>query len=181
MTGLIRPVLRLLLPLALMAGCVSPVPGPGAGADAFELANLRPAHAIPRTAPTRLIATFETTCLDGPQDPDRAAAALRAQDYVETRSRGQTRGFVVDDSRPAVLLGRDGRSCAVAAKARTGQSERIRAMVARRFPGASALDPARAGPRSERAWGLPGGGMIVLNRMILPGRPSELLLIHLRG
>ncbi|MFN3293860.1 MAG: hypothetical protein ACK414_10450, partial [Gemmobacter sp.] len=90
------------------------------------------------------------------------------------------RAFVVDDSRPAVLLGVDGRSCAVAARARTGQAQRIAAMVARRFPGAQAVDPARIGPRTESAWAT-GDGMIVLNRVILPGRPSEVLLIRTRG
>jgi hypothetical protein len=182
MTRLLHPVLWLLLPLALLAGCVSPVPGPGAGSDAFELANLRPPNAIPRTSPARLVAGFEAACLDGPADPDRAAAMLRKADYVETRRRpgARTRGFVVDDSRPAVLLGVDGRSCAVAAKARTGQTERIRAMIARRYPRAQVLDPARIGPRSESAWST-GGGLIVLNRVVLPGRPSELLLIRLRS
>lgn len=180
MSGLLRPLPCLVLPLALLAACVSPVPGPGAGPDAFELANLRPSNAIPKTSPARLVASFAATCLDGPTDPDRAAAALRAQDYVETRVRGQTRSFVVDDSRPAVLLGRDGRSCAVAARARTGQTERIRAMIARRYPAAQALDPARIGPRTESAWST-GDGLIVLNRVILPGRPSELLLMRLRG
>jgi hypothetical protein len=180
MTGLFRPVLRLLVPLALLAGCVSPVPGPGAGPDAFELANMRPSNVVPKTSPARLVASFETICLDGPADPGRAAAALRAQDYVETRSGGLTRAFVVDDSRPAVLLGRDGRSCAVAAQARTGQTERIRALVARRFVRAQALDPARISPHSESAWST-GDGLIVLNRVVLPGRLSELLLIRLRN
>ena len=182
MTGLACLALRLVLPLALLAGCVSPVPGPGAGADAFELANLRPSNIVPKTAPARLVAGFETACLDGPADPDRAAAALRKADYVETRTRpgARTRGFVVDDSRPAVLIGVEGRSCAVAAKARTGQTERIRAMVARRYPRAQTLDPARFGPRTESAW-TTGDGLIVLNRVILPGRPSELLLIRLRS
>jgi hypothetical protein len=178
MSSLAQPLA--LFALALLAGCVSPAPGPGAGSDAFELANLRPSNAIPKSSPARLVAGFESICLDGPADPDRAAAALRARDYVETRAGGQTRAFVVDDSRPAVLLGRDGRSCAVAAKARTGQTERIRTMVGRRYPKAQALDPARIGPRTERAWST-GDGLIVLNRVILPGRPSELLLIRLRG
>jgi hypothetical protein len=107
---------------------------------------------------------------------------LRKADYVETRARpaARTRSFVVDDSRPAILLGVDGRSCAVAAKARTGQTERIRAMIARRYPDAQAMDPARIGPRTESAWSA-GDGLIVLNRVILPGRPSELLLIRLRA
>ena len=182
MTGLFRTVLWLLLPLALMAGCVGPVPGPGAGPDALELANLRLSNIVPKTAPARLVAGFETHCLDGPADPDRAAAMLRKADYVETRARpgARIRGFVVDDSRPAVLIGTDGQSCAVAAKARTGQTERFKAMVARRFPQAKALDPARIGTRSERVWDT-GDGLIVLNRVILPGRPSELLLIRLRS
>jgi hypothetical protein len=79
------------------------------------------------------------------------------------------------------MIAADGRSCARAARARTGQTERIGAMVARRFPGARAADPARIGPRTEAAWVTPDGGMVVLNRVIRPGRPSELLLIRLRA
>jgi hypothetical protein len=169
----------------LLAACLllgACVPGPGGGPDAFELANMQPWNVVPQSTPARLVAGFEAACLDGPADPDRAAAALRKADYVETRRRpgAPTRAFVVDDSRPAVLLGVDGRSCAVAAKARTGQAQRIAAMVARRFPGAQAVDPARIGPRTESAWAT-GDGMIVLNRVILPGRPSEVLLIRTRG
>jgi hypothetical protein len=174
-----RRIVTLCCVCAALAACVA---GPGAGPDALELANLRPWNTVPATAPAALVASFERVCLDGPTDPDRAAAALRAQDYVETRRRpgALTRGFVVDDPRPAVLLGMDGRSCAVAAKARTGQTERIRSMVARRFPGAQAVDPARIGIRTESAWST-GTGLVVLNRVILPGRPSELLLIRIRG
>lgn len=174
-----RPAPLMLCAAVLLGACVA---GPGAGPDALELANMRPRNTVPATSPARLVASFETFCLDGPAAPDRAAAALRAQDYVETRRRpgAATRGFVVDDTRPAVLLGVDGRSCAVAAKARTGQAQRIAAMVSRRFPGAKAVDPARISPRTESAWST-GNGMIMLNRVILPGRPSELLLIRTRG
>lgn len=176
---MIRPLPLMLCAMLLLGACVA---GPGAGPDAFELANMRPWNTVPATSPARLVAGFEAACLDGPADPNRAAAALRARDYVETRRRpgAVTRGFVVDDTRPAVLLGADGRSCAVAAKARTGQAQRIAAMVARRFPRAQAVDPARISPRTESAWST-GDGLIVLNRVILPGRPSELLLIRTRG
>jgi hypothetical protein len=178
---LARPLLSagLLVAALALGGCATQRPGP----DALELANLRPWNAVPATSPARLVSTFERVCLDGRQDPEGAAAALRAMDYVEApRRRGSAaRVFLVDDARPAVLIGAEGRSCALAARARTGQATRIATMVARRFPGARMVEPARIGPRTEAAWATPGGGLIVLNRVILPGRPSELLLIRLRG
>jgi hypothetical protein len=173
-----RARLALLLAFGL-PGCSPAVPAP----EALELANLRPWNAVPATPPTRLVASFERVCLDGPHDPDSAAATLRAMDYVEAAGRRDpaVRGFVADDDRPAVLISGDGRACAVAARARTGQTARIAAMVARRFPAAAEADPARLGPRTERAWATPGGGFVLLNRVIVAGRPSELLLIRLRG
>ncbi|MCL4188396.1 MAG: hypothetical protein KJZ85_12380 [Rhodobacteraceae bacterium] len=175
-----RARLPLILALCLgLGGCGGRLPAP----DALELANLRPWNAVPATAPARLVAVFEQVCIDGPEAPDRAAAALHAMDYVESPGRpgAAVRGFLVDDDRPAVLVGSDGRSCAVAARARTGQTAGIAAMVARRFPDARGLAPVLLGPRTERGWATPGGGFVLLHRVIVAGRPSELLLIRLRG
>lgn len=174
-----RSLAALIACAVLLGGCVA---GPAAGPDALELANMRPWNVVPATSPGRLVSSFEAVCLTGPTDPDQAGASLRAQGYVETRRRAgaATRGFVVDDSRPAVLLGQDGRSCAVAARARTGQTAAIHSMIARRYPRAVAIAPARIGPRTESAWDI-GGSSVVLNRIVLPGRPSELMLMRLRS
>ena len=121
-------MVRVLLAGALaVAGC-----GPARDSpEARELYNLRPWNAVPASAPARLVGVFEQVCLDGPRAPDAAARALRAMDYVEAPAVGDDamRSFVVDDNRPLVMLAPDGRGCAVAAEARTGQSARLAALA----------------------------------------------------
>lgn len=168
------PSLAALLALLLAAGCAAPTVPP----DTAELRNIRDSNIVPKSPPARLAATFETVCLDGPTDPNAAAAALRSMDYVEWPGAGDgMRSFVVDDSRPAVMLDAAGRACAVAAQARTGQTERLRRLIADRFPAARALPPP---PGTSEAWATGDGGTITLRRTAPPGRPAELLVLRLR-
>lgn len=157
-----------------VAGCIAGDTTP----ETLELANMNPANVIPKSSPAQLVAGFERYCLD--TAPAAVPAALRGSDYVEVprRAGGRVRSFVVDDRRPAVMLSDDGRACAVAAASRTGQTERLRAMVARRFPGAVPVDPARIGSRTEQAWAVPGaaGGIVFVQRLTAPAQPSRLIL-----
>ncbi|MBC7156659.1 MAG: hypothetical protein H5U20_03985 [Rhodobacteraceae bacterium] len=161
-------MVRVLLAGALaVAGC-----GPARDSpEARELYNLRPWNAVPASAPARLVGVFEQVCLDGPRAPDAAARALRAMDYVEAPAVGDDamRSFVVDDNRPLVMLAPDGRGCAVAAEARTGQSARLAALVARRFPDARPVDPATIAPAAALAWDTgTAQGLIVLQAATTP-------------
>ncbi|MFN3644479.1 MAG: hypothetical protein ACK4TB_16335 [Gemmobacter sp.] len=137
---------------------------------------MTPANVIPKSSPAQLVATFERYCLD----TAAPAAALKRADYVAVpRRAGSTiASFVVDDRRPAVMLSDDGRACAVAVASRSGQTERLRAMVARRFPGARPVDPARIGQQTEQAWAIPGaaGGIVFVQRLTAPAQPSQLIL-----
>ena len=75
----------------------------------------------------------------------------------------------------------DGTACAGAAQARTGQTERIRGLGAQTYPAARALSPAGTGPTVDEGWSLGAGqGIVLLRRLIRPGRPSELIVIHQR-
>ncbi|MBD3764961.1 MAG: hypothetical protein IE927_09560 [Rhodobacterales bacterium] len=169
-----HPPLAALLALIWAAGCTAPTVAP----DTAELRNIRDSNIVPKSPPARLASTFAAVCLDGPADRDAAAAALRAMDYVEWPGAGDgMRSFVVDDSRPAVMLDGAGRACAVAAQARTGQTERLRRLIADRFPAARALSPP---PGTSEAWATGDGGLIALRRTAPPGRPAELLVLWLR-
>ncbi|WP_323042093.1 hypothetical protein [Gemmobacter sp.] len=157
-----------------LGGCVAP------GPEGLELANIRPSNIVPKTSPARLATMFADICLDGPADADTAAARLRAMDYVEVPARHPRaiRSFVVDDSRPAVMLGADGRSCALAAQSRTGQTERLRSLIAGRYPQATAFSAAGI----EQGWVLGAGqGTVALRRVVRPGKPSELIVLRQRG
>lgn len=141
---------------------------------------MRPSNIVPKTTPTRLVTMFQDICLDAPATTEANAARLRAMDYVEVpaRQRRAIRSFVVDDSRPAILLAADGTGCAVAAQSRTGQTERLRRLIAERFPQARPI----GGQGIEQGWSLgPGHGQVVLRRVLRPGNPSEVMVIHQRG
>jgi hypothetical protein len=121
-----------------------------------ELANIRPGHVIPKTAPATLTDSFDRFCVRGMDDFAAIPAALVAADYVQTLPRRGSRAqsFVVDDKRPLVMLTDTGamRACAVSAESRTGQTTRAQAYVATRFPGARPVEAERIGPRVEQAW-----------------------------
>jgi hypothetical protein len=126
------------------------------GSNAFELANISEDNVIPKSSPSVLVRSFSTFCLDRIEAPEGIPAILRAADYVELSqdSRRSIRSFVVDDSRPLVMLMDTGGSavCAVAAESRTGQTERVERLIASSYPDAVAIDPARISPKTESAW-----------------------------
>jgi hypothetical protein len=169
--------LAVLAAVLLLAACAG---GAKAAPEIHELANIDDWNLVPKSSPARFVAGFERFCLDTPPLPATVAAALRGADYVpvpERRADGVTT-FVVDDSRPMVMLLANGRGCAVAAESRSGQTERLRAMVGRRFPEATSIDPALVGRNTETAWLAPGpnGGIVFVQRLGTPSTPSRLIL-----
>ena len=172
-----RPIVAMAA-AGMLAGCAG---GGVGGPEGFELANIAESNIVPKSSPAQFVGAFGRFCLDT-AEADRPAA-LRGADYVAfapVRAASRVRTFVVDDRRPAVMLGGRG-DCAVAAEARTGQSARAARLIAERFPGASPVEPARLGPNVETAWlSRPGGPVILTMRQIRPGLPSRymLALVH---
>jgi len=171
--------LGVLAALVLMVSACAPAASPDR-AEALELANIRETNIVPKTSPARLVAHFTDYCVETRADPARVRAKLRAADYVEVPSRASSpvRSFVVDDSKPAVLLMREGLGCAVAAESRTGQISRIERMIASDFAQAMPVDPRRLGRSVERAWAVSGpvDGVIFVQRINAPGQSSRLIL-----
>lgn len=168
----------------LVAACAAPqteaatAPGQVAAPEIYELANMRPGNVVPKSSPSALMSAFTKYCLDGSRDPARVGASLRSADYVavpQTAPNGIT-AFVVDDSRPMVMVSQDGRTCAVGAASRTGQTARIRSMIAERFPAATALDPASVSPNTELAMLAPGAGVIFVQRLVTTISNTRLVL-----
>ena len=147
---------------------------PAYSPDAYELGNLDPANQIPKSSPAQLADTFKRVCLDGPADFVAAEAALRGAGFVPYPTRGDYVTFVSDDRRPAILISRRGEGCAVAALSRTGQAERLSALVAQSFPDAVTLDPTSLGRDLERAWKVKGG-IVFLVRSGSPYATSRLM------
>ena len=157
--------------LALLAACDG---AGGQAPDAYELGNLNPLNAVPKSSPSRLVATFAKACLDGPQTAVGAEAALRDDGFVPLpQRRNGVTVFVSDDLRPAVMVTPAAQSCAVVAEARTGQTDAIRDMVARRFPGAAPISA--PGKGLEQAWKTPQG-IVFLRRSGSPKYRSRLML-----
>jgi len=170
-TALLAPV--------MLAACVGGTPSP----EAYELANIYADNVVPKSTPARFTRAFERYCLD--DTTGEIDARLRADNYVPVPRRDDARvqSWVVDDRRPAVMLLDGGAGCSVAAEARTGQAAGVRALVARRFPGATPIDPATVGADGEQAWAVPDKtGSILFNQRIgTPHTPSRLILGILRG
>ncbi len=168
----------------LAAACAQPADDPAPAAavtpEAYELANIRATNIIPKSSPATLVATFEKYCLDAPHNSARIASALRAADFVAvpTSNAASITAFVVDDSRPMVMVSDDGRTCAVAAKSRTGQTARIQRMIATRFPQARPLDPGTVAANTELAVRLAGAqaGVVFLQRLAPTISNSRLIL-----
>ncbi|MGQ0610599.1 MAG: hypothetical protein ACT4N9_05790 [Paracoccaceae bacterium] len=173
------------------AACTSPgtPPQPGQIApELYELANIRPSNIVPKSSPSTLVKTFEAYCLDGAHDPARVGARLRSAGFVEvpTDILGQptvtqptnVTAYAVDDTRPLVMLSSDGRTCAVAAESRTGQTARIREMIAQRFPSARPLDPSTLDPGIEIATAVTGAanGVVFVKRLAPSISNSRLIL-----
>ncbi len=164
--------------LVAAAGCG----GPTTDADRAELDNIAPWNVVPKSSPAQLVTGFERFCLDGPRDLDALDGALRDGGYVPTGARHPTRGqvYLVDDRRPAIAVTR--RMCVAQARARTGQTERVRDMVASRFPDARPMDPAAFGTGVEQAWRVvtPLPGIVATRRMSTLGRRNGFSVILFR-
>lgn len=146
--------------LAVLTGCG----GTGPVGQAYELANMRPWHVVPRSAPAVFVKTFRTQCLPS-RDTAQIEKTLRAANYIEAPSRGALRTFVSDDRRPMVTVGRtvNGFVCGVSAKSRAGQTQQVNRFVAKTFPGARPVSPASIGPSIEQAWAI-GPDLLVTQR-----------------
>ena len=184
--GCLRAGMAILVFPALVAACAAPateadtVPKQTVAPEVYEFANMRRSNIVPKSSPTALVAAFEKFCLNGSHAPARVAANLRSADYVAVPKQepdGVT-AFVVDDTRPMVMVSDNGRTCAVGATSRSGQTARIRDMIARRYPGAATLDPAEVGPNTELAVRAAGteGGVIFLQRLAPTISQSRLIL-----
>lgn len=144
----------------------------------YEFANMRPSNIVPNSTASAFVGAFERFCLDGGRGIAAISARLRAADYVEAPPRGQAgiRVFVVDDRRPMVQVSEDGRFCAVAARARTGQSARVESMISRRFPGARAVERSVSEPEFTLRIGGAHAGLLTLHRPDLPIPGSRVVL-----
>lgn len=137
----VRSALRGVGAALLLSGCTADLT-----ADDYEVRNMNPDNIVPKSSPKAFIAAFESFCLD-PQSRAAVRAKLRANDYVPApRKLGAMEVWVVDDRRPAVLL--NDKDCAVLAESRTGQTERVKALVGDRFPEAAPVTD----PRFENLW-----------------------------
>lgn len=115
-----------------------------------ELANMPAALMVPPTRPAAFVDTFRRHCVATPSDNAVRTARLRAADYVPMGGwSAGVRRFVVADLRPMVVLSDTGRTCAVRARARTGQTSAVARLIATEFPEAR---PLAASDTYEAAW-----------------------------
>lgn len=174
---------RALAALAVGLAACTPVASPqtavpAAGPELYEFANIRQSNIIPKSSPTAFVRAFDSFCRQGGTSAAAVARKLRAKDYVAApRAAGsQQTAFVVDDTRPMVVVSDNGRFCAVVATSRTGQTAKARAFVASHF--ASAPDVAHALPGVELLRRVEGKdpGLIVLKRRAFGVSGSQLVL-----
>jgi len=135
---------------ALLGGCV---PRSAITPDMVELGNIRASHVIPKSSPRQMVKAFDSYCMA--PSPAASKAALRKDDYVQTKDTGNgVETFVVDDRKPAVMLVQSKRKtgCAIVVEARTGQTNRVLDYVNATFPKARALAPSSIGKKTEHAW-----------------------------
>lgn len=159
------PFAPLGLVVLVLSGCVAASPS---SPELIELSNIKPSHIVPKSSPAQLVSAFRRYCLADTLDDARQA--LRKDDYIQKPRRGRSavHSYVVDSRKPAVLLSGEAErfNCAVLAEARTGQTSRIEDFVTAGFPKLAEADPARLGPRTERAWLAAGanGGIVFTKR-----------------
>ncbi len=137
--------------------------------DEYELRNMKPSNIVPKSSPKALVASFERFCLDqGSRAETRAA--LRASDYVPVPDPvAGMQVWLVDDLRPAVLL--NDSDCVVMAQSRTGQTERVKTLVADRFPQARPV----SGSSFENLWSQDQS--LIFTRRVTPNAaPSQFML-----
>lgn len=135
--------------LMALSGCLAST------ADEVELSNMRLWNAIPKSTANQFVTAFADLCAAPIKSGAAFEATLRAADYVPT-GRPDARGtqvFLVDDRRPAIMV-RDTtgvRACGVAARARTGQRQRVNDDISTIFPGAREV-PADRVEGAEQVW-----------------------------
>lgn len=135
--------------------------------DVYELANIHPAHVVPKSSPAQFVAGFRRHCV-ATKEAQRDAG-LRAADYVPLPRRGRVQSWAVDTRAPLVMT--QPGACAVAAQSRTGQTSRVAAMIASDYPGARPV----AVPGAEAAWAVPGA-LITTHRTGAPSTPATYTL-----
>ena len=137
----VGPTLRAGLPLALLAALAACQGADDSSlAERQELANTSMLAVVPKTPPQLLLRGFETHCLTPSDTAGARSARLRAAGYVPAGGwRGDSRDFVTGDRRPKVRITRNGRGCAVIARARTGQEAAVQAALPGWFPQAAAV------------------------------------------
>lgn len=132
-----------------LSGCLDNSP------DAVELSNMRPWYKIPLSSPTAFVGSFARYCVAPLDSGEPFDSVLRKASFVPVskESRTGSRIYLVDDTRPAVLVNDKpgARSCGVVAMARAGQTQRVADAVPRLFPDARPADPALV-PGAERVW-----------------------------
>lgn len=144
-------------------------------AERQELANTSPRVAVNKAEGSRLVQVFQQFCLEGAADPASRSARLRAAGYVPAGGwRRGMRDFVTNDRRPLVRLTRDGRSCAVGARASTGQTVAIRAAIGTWFPQAAKVR--NSGASEIWATGRRPGEGIGITRNPLGPHDNEIIL-----
>ena len=126
------------LALAALAACAGD--DDSSFAERQELANTPPWRAMHKVTGPRLVGTFQQFCLEGADDAESRMARLRAAGFVPAGGwRDGMRDFVTNDTRPAVRLSREGRNCAVLARANPGQNAAIHTAIGKWFPQAAQL------------------------------------------
>jgi hypothetical protein len=146
--------------------------------ELYEFANMRQSNMIPKSSPAAFERGFESFCINGGSTAASVAAKLRKTDYVaapNSTPSGQT-AFVVDDTRPMVVISDDGRFCGVLARSRTGQTARVQRFIAKRFPKATQIDQSLAGYEMLLQTNSKPAGLIALKRLTSGVAGSRLLL-----
>lgn len=169
--------------LALLAAACAPAVQPASkgtplSPELYEFANMRPSNIIPKSSPAAFERAFEDFCLDAGPTAASVAAKLRKSDYVAApapASNGQT-AFVVDDTRPMVILSDDGRFCGVMARSRSGQTARVQRFIAKRFPKATQIEQSPAGYEMLLQTKGQPAGLIAVKRLTTGAGGSRLLL-----
>ncbi|MBB1491005.1 MULTISPECIES: hypothetical protein [unclassified Paracoccus (in: a-proteobacteria)] len=146
-------------------------------AERQELANTSPLLAVPKATGRSLTGNFERFCIKGSADANDRAARLRAAGFVPDGGwRDGLRQFVANDLRPAVRISRDGRLCAVRARAQTGQNAEIHKSMAAWFPQARLLKDSG----TEQIWQVGPNEGIATARNSLGHHFNEIMLARIQ-
>ncbi|MEM9138443.1 MAG: hypothetical protein AAGB15_01310 [Pseudomonadota bacterium] len=148
-------VFRVLAALTAVAGLQACTTSPDPR-EASELASIRQSNLVPKSNARTVVRAFNNHCLGNLGQPAVIPGRLRDVAYVEAETQEKMRVFVVDDRRPLVMFREreNGLHCVTAARARTGQADRIDGFVASTYPKAKAMRPADLDVDAERVWAI---------------------------